>query len=919
MGKIDFDRINADCLAQYPGLLQTWIPGGDVVGYEYKARNPTRGDNKAGSFSINIHSGKWGDFATGDSGGDPISLYAYLHGVGQADAAKELGDQAGTAPAPRAHAPKPAKNDPPAWVTVTPVPADAPEAPTRHHRHGTPSRVWTYKDAEGRALGLVCRYDLPDGSKEVLPLTFCRSAEGGAKWRWRGFDKPRPMYGLDRLAARPAENVIIVEGEKCADELQRVLPDVVVVSWPGGSKATKHVDFSPLAGRKVVFWPDFDAKTYPDRHDLAGQIMPFDEQPGAKGMLDILDAVGDLVAGARIVGYQPGQVVDGWDCADMIAEGADAGQVLAFVHNNLVDPGAQQDDAPPLPEEPPEEQERQPDPERAEAPDTMDSAEETGFAAVDLDAEGLPFLCLGYDHGVYYYLPKGTRQVVELKADQHGRSSLVALAPLTWWERNFPGRKGPAWAIAADTMIRTSERRGVYDPGRIRGRGAWEDGGKPVLHQGSSLIVSGNRVGLTEHKSRYIYEAAAPLDQGASGDVLPASKAVHLVELCDLLSWERPISSKLLVGWCVVAPICGALNWRPHVWVTGPAGSGKSWVVDNILRPVIGPAALMVQSNTTEAGLRQELKHDARPVVFDEAEGEDRQAQKRIQNVLELMRQASTDSGAAILKGTVSGKAMSFRIRSAFAFSSIGVNLQQQADASRVTVLSLVRNQRPTASEEFEFIKSTWAKVLTPDFCAGLRARAVSLLPIIRKNATVFGRAAAEHLGSQRTGDQVGALLAGVFALYKSREASLDEAREWVAGQDWGAVVDTEDSADESRCLARILESPARVQGDKAAHDMTVGELVEIALADYYPGDVSPAHAEKAAARLGIKIDAEGVVISNKHTAIARMLDGTPWGLNWPRILARLQGATVTGKAVRFGAGSVARGVVIPVEYINNV
>src|SRR3546814_8012987 len=86
-----------------------------------------------------------------------------------------------------------------------------------------------------------------------------------------------------------------------------------------------------------------------------------------------------------------------------------------------------------------------------------------------------------------------------------------------------------------------------------------------------------------------------------------------------------------LAGWIAIAVICGALNWRPHVWLTGSSGSGKSWLLDNVIRPLIGAIAVYCQSNSTEAGIRQTLATDARPVLFDEAESEDAKAQVRIQ------------------------------------------------------------------------------------------------------------------------------------------------------------------------------------------------------------------------------------------------------------------------------------------------
>lgn len=85
-----FAEINMLALDALPALLNRWLPDGRQNGQEYIARNPRRDDRRAGSFSINIHTGRWADFATGDSGGDVISLTAYLFDLGQSEAKKHL-------------------------------------------------------------------------------------------------------------------------------------------------------------------------------------------------------------------------------------------------------------------------------------------------------------------------------------------------------------------------------------------------------------------------------------------------------------------------------------------------------------------------------------------------------------------------------------------------------------------------------------------------------------------------------------------------------------------------------------------------------------------------------------------------------------------------------------------------------------
>ncbi|WP_116083495.1 hypothetical protein [Tropicimonas sp. IMCC34011] len=92
-----FVAVNAAALPRLETLCRTWAPGGVTRGAEYLALNPTRNDRSIGSFCINIRTGRWSDFATGDAGGDPISLYAYLHGLKQIDAARRLALELGVA------------------------------------------------------------------------------------------------------------------------------------------------------------------------------------------------------------------------------------------------------------------------------------------------------------------------------------------------------------------------------------------------------------------------------------------------------------------------------------------------------------------------------------------------------------------------------------------------------------------------------------------------------------------------------------------------------------------------------------------------------------------------------------------------------------------------------------------------------
>lgn len=345
---INFPAIAAAALNVAESLLAEWLPGGKREGHEWKSINPTRADRRAGSFSVSITTGVWADFATDDRGGDLVSLYAYLFtGGDQVAAARELGERLGvpvqtdgkesssrarcSTPAVAPEDEKPVRRT--RWVPVTPVPSDAEHPPKAHLVRGVPQAQWCYRDESGQVLGYVYRFITSDGSKEVLPLSWCRhEVTGKCAWRWISFATPRPLYGLDRLADRPDATVLVTEGEKCSDAAAEALPDLVSVSWPGGGKAVDRSDWSRLAGRKVVLWPDCDAQT----HKHTQELLPEDSQPGWATMnrvAAILTTLGCKVWRVRIP--DPGERKGGWDVADAIEEGLTGEALASWVRERL--------------------------------------------------------------------------------------------------------------------------------------------------------------------------------------------------------------------------------------------------------------------------------------------------------------------------------------------------------------------------------------------------------------------------------------------------------------------------------------------------------------------------------------------------------------------------------------------------------
>jgi len=90
---LDFQALQQQMLPQLASIIPQLLPDGMMRGCEYIALNPKRSDRRLGSFKVNTRTGRWCDFATGDAGGDIISLCAYLHNLSQHKAALYLIDK----------------------------------------------------------------------------------------------------------------------------------------------------------------------------------------------------------------------------------------------------------------------------------------------------------------------------------------------------------------------------------------------------------------------------------------------------------------------------------------------------------------------------------------------------------------------------------------------------------------------------------------------------------------------------------------------------------------------------------------------------------------------------------------------------------------------------------------------------------
>jgi putative DNA primase/helicase len=797
------------------------LPGGKKTGKEYICASSDGG--KGRSFSVNTITGLWSDFAGTDKGGDMISLVACVRRCSQVEAAKWLSHRLSIVTETKpVKAPKQADE----WVRVA-APDNLPPLPQRVS--GKPLVAsWSYHHADGTLAGYAVRGEDENG-KAVLPLTWCRNtATGAVGWRFAAMSEPRPLFNLTQLLASDAQ-ILVVEGEKTAVAASALFTHMGTTCWAGGCKALAKTDLGPLEGRTVVYWPDNDAPGRAAAQEFASRVPH-----------------------ARIVTLPEG-LPDGWDLADEIPEWLDPAALIAAAMEDHDEPD---EIAPPAaPEAPP-----------------------------------APFRCLGFAGDSFFFLPTAFGQVKSFTATELTEANLITLARPDWWRDTYPATDkdgvktgGTAWKNARNSLVWQCQEAGIFDAEIVRGRGCWLERDAVVIHTGSSLVRDGETLPLTA--SKWVYERALPLEDDLDCEPLTSVESAKLIALAKHLGWVDPISAIYLSGFIYTSTICGALSWRPHVWVNGPRGVGKSYILNNLAATCMGQHALNMVGTTTEAGARQAIGKDARPVIMDEMEARNAIDHERIDKVITFARACSSDSNARLYKGTADQKGMSFIPRASFLFGSIGVPQLEAADASRIACLELKKNP----PERFAIAKAIASDtVLDPLWCAQLRKRARNNAATIAANARTFAAVLAQKMGDQRIGDQLGALVAGAYGLTSIAPITKEAAKEWCDKQDWSKGEPQADDADEARCLAHLMESLIPIETQPVVQ-RPVWEVIKGA-----KDRVSPAYAElcqDSLARVGLRADLDALAVACSHKWLAATFRTTAWGGKWGDMLARLPNA----------------------------
>ncbi|KZN64927.1 hypothetical protein N473_12885 [Pseudoalteromonas luteoviolacea CPMOR-1] len=529
-----------------------------------------------------------------------------------------------------------------------------------------------------------------------------------------------------------------------------------------------------------------------------------------------------------------------------------------------------------------------------------------------------PFSFLGYDEGVHFFISNSALQIMGINGEKlTGQAHLMQLAELDWWMVSFPKLNdlneivGVDWLRAGDWVLSNSHAKGVYDAKTLRGRGFWYDSGKLVRHLGDRLLVDGNEEPVNSNDLANIYQ----LEGKVQYEYLPPATKEQTEQVYNLINnmyWADEYSPALLIGWIITGPFAGILPWRPHIWITGPSGSGKSDTVLQATHALLGSQLLHAKGGVTEASVRQKLKLDARPALIDELEPNTAADKNRIDKILGLARVASSDDDATVMKGSASGRVQEFRVRSQFAYASIKTRLIEDADKNRTAVLTLLKKEvSEDTRRNFAEIKEAIALLKKDGIEHSLIELTLNRWDLFQQNLITCEKAINLLSSSGREGKQYGTLLAGYYTMILDKPVTEEQVTNFANNKGLAEMIagELENSGDEWGELWRQI-SATDLPLSQASSKITVGEAIEAiqlkdneqlaewggwqALANTDPAAIEP-HADTGKKRIYKALQSLGIVPRLKNgykipPALAEFegLEGVWIAVNSPKLKAIL-------------------------------
>lgn len=554
-----------------------------------------------------------------------------------------------------------------------------------------------------------------------------------------------------------------------------------------------------------------------------------------------------------------------------------------------------------------------------------------GPSHLRLTPDDAPIYFLGVKGDNHYYL-KDNGEIAILKTKDH--QSWANLYGLYSGHEGFliggfpvydrEGQVRPhKWAgrDVGEWTLKWSYAAGWFDLGLVRGAGVWKhepddderDPPSLVCHCGDVIYLVWPGLPLQSCDPGWIgkrlYPRRMPRQMAPAAQGATQEETMRLLALLQRWTWTRGrLDAILLMGWIAVGMVTGALDWRPAIWVTGDAGSGKT-TLQALVGRIMGNLLLAV-TDATEAGLRQELSGGARPVAFDEIESGERE--QAVGGLLHLMRMGASVGGGRIIRHSADGTDGAAKYDVAFNawFSGIIPPSIEPQDAARITFLTLGGRREAGGDRSGLHKEMGWAAGLGPR----LRRRLLDRWGVVDQMRGAFADALARDGHDARASDdQLGTLLGMGWALTYDAPPCPDEWDELLNPIKPDVLArERDDATAGERCLRYLLTS--RVGKWSGGDQRTVREVILAAIGSLM-NDVR-IDSRKTLGRMGIGIypikagqTPTHLLVSIADQGTAALYSESGWAAKgggqgpWTTALRRLPGHQVPPNPMRIGAG----------------
>jgi hypothetical protein len=495
-------------------------------------------------------------------------------------------------------------------------------------------------------------------------------------------------------------------------------------------------------------------------------------------------------------------------------------------------------------------------------------------------ADDCPVKPLGRSETGFHYLDP-LNQLATLTATDHSAMGLRALFGThigylwaTWpkFNESRGNQSGFQADRAAESLMLACSLRGVFDaPARVRGTGAWlSDAGSLVLHAGDAVLIDGEWRPPGEY-GRYLYTANEATIRPAEGEADHMAAIGWLLGLVDTWNWRKEpgetpfeghrFASLMLLGWIASAIVGGALRWRPLMWLTGEAASGKSMLFA-LISAVLGD--LIMSEDTSPAFVRTKLGQSTKPVLLDEAENSPNS--RRALGLIETARIAA--SGGSTGRSSADHRTVQTTLRSSFLFSSIIIPPMLGQDISRFVVLDMDPIQG-VGGLTLDVAKLRRVGAI-------LRRRVLDGWPRLDETLAAWRATLVERGHSSRGADTYGYLLAFADLALWDEPADGDTRRD-LAGQVSKEQIEAKTSgSDGTAAMLQFLATTA-VDAFRGGTKWTVARLIDGAT----EGSLTMERTDASAASCRDILRDRGIYIARDERTEEAFPDGPPPG--WKR------------------------------------